>query len=81
MRAWGRSEALAREAVERVDLQREAFVRGLLEQAGVPRERAASRSRALYLMLIGEFARVAQGAAATQPLVWSEVLRLALSRG
>lgn len=76
IRAWGASEGAVREALERVDARREAYVRDLLIGCGVGESKAAHRSHALYRMLIGEYAQVSHGGEPTSRAVWEEMLSL-----
>ncbi|KFA88092.1 hypothetical protein [Archangium violaceum] len=64
----------------RVDRTREGFVEGLLREMGLSADSARHRTRALYLALLGEFARTASGAGPTSPAVWEELLTLLTSR-
>ncbi|MDH3200521.1 MAG: TetR/AcrR family transcriptional regulator [Myxococcales bacterium] len=54
VRAWASHDEEAAHVVERVDTQRYAFVRGLLEAHGLAPTTAAMRARLLYTSLIGE---------------------------
>jgi AcrR family transcriptional regulator len=74
IRAWGAQAAPVRRRLARIDARRETYVAELLVAAGVPSDRAAHRARGLYLALIGEYARVAHGGAATRPETWAELL-------
>lgn len=80
VRAWGATSPEAGEAVARVDRTREGFVEGLLREMGLSAASARHRTRALYLALLGEFARTASGAEPTSPSVWEELLTLLTSR-
>jgi AcrR family transcriptional regulator len=77
IRAWGAREPAAREALTRVDARREAYVKAQLVACGVSPARAARRSHALYLMLIGEYARVSHGGAPSPRETWDEQVELA----
>ncbi len=79
IRAWGAHDERARERLARIDEQRERYVEDLLVAAGVRRSLARHRARALYLALIGEYARVAHGGAPTSPATWGELLERMLS--
>jgi AcrR family transcriptional regulator len=81
VRAWGARDPSTRKRLARVDAKREAYVAALLESAGVAPERAAMRARALYLALIGEYARVAHGGAPTDRATWDELVSRMLERG
>ncbi len=74
IRAFGLRDKAARRRLERVDARREAYVASLLEAAGVPPDAAAHRARALYLALIGEYARVAHGGPPTDGATWDELV-------
>lgn len=74
IRAWGALDSSVRARLTRIDERRERYVEDLLVAAGVARPAAAHRARALYLALIGEYARVAHGGAATSAATWSELL-------
>lgn len=74
IRAWGAGDAAVRERLARIDERRETYVEDLLLAAGVPAARAGHRARALYLALIGEYARVAHGGPPTSPATWTELL-------
>lgn len=54
VRAWATHDESAADAIARVDTERYAFVRRLLEDHGLPRETAAMRARLLYTSLVGE---------------------------
>lgn len=54
VRAWASHDQDAAHVVARVDTQRYAFVRGLLEAHGLAPATAAMRARLLYTSLIGE---------------------------
>jgi AcrR family transcriptional regulator len=79
IRAWGVSDAKARRRLAAIDEQRERYVRDLLVAHGLSAEVAAMRSRALYLMLIGEFAWVAHQGKPSSPAVWREILAMLLA--
>lgn len=79
IRAWGAHDPSARARLTRIDERRERYVEDLLVAAGVERPAAAHRARALYLALIGEYARVAHGGVATSAATWSELLERMLS--
>ena len=74
IRAWGTHDASVRKRLARIDKRREGYVEDLLVAAGVPRENAGLRARALYLAVIGEYARVAHGGAPTSRATWTELL-------
>jgi hypothetical protein len=74
IRAWGAQDQEARARLARVDERRERYVEDLLVSAGVTRSKAKHRARALYLTLIGEYARVSHGGAPTSPSTWAELL-------
>lgn len=74
IRAWGAHDERVGARLARIDEQRERYVEDLLVAAGVRRSHARHRARALYLALIGEYARVAHGGAPTGPATWSELL-------
>lgn len=74
VRAWGLHDTSVRKRLERVDAQREAYVAELLVGAGVPPATAPHRARALYLALVGEYARVAHGGAPTELATWNELV-------
>lgn len=74
IRAWGLHDPSVRRRLARVDARREAYVTGLLEAAGVPPDAAPHRARAMYLALIGEYARVAHGGAPTERAAWDELV-------
>lgn len=74
IRAWGASDPAARIRLERIDSRRERYVEDLLVAAGIARSKAKLRARALYLALIGEYARVAHGGTPTSRAVWAELL-------
>jgi len=80
VRAWGATSPEAGEVVARVDQTREGFVEGLLREMGLSVGSARHRTRALYLALLGEFARTASGAEPTPAVVWEELLTLLTSR-
>jgi AcrR family transcriptional regulator len=75
VRAWGAHDTSVRKRLHRVDARREAYVAQLLVAVGVDEARAQMRARALYLALIGEYARVAHGGAATERATWEELMR------
>lgn len=79
IRAWGAHDERARERLARIDEQRERYVEDLLVAAGVRRSLARRRARALYLALIGEYARVAHGGRPTSAATWAELLERMLS--
>lgn len=54
IRAWGAHDESAAKAIARVDAKRYDFVRGLLEEHGLPKQQAAIRARLLYTSLVGE---------------------------
>lgn len=54
IRAWGAHDEGAAKVVARVDAKRYDFVRGLLEECGLPKQAAATRARMLYTSLVGE---------------------------
>ncbi|MBK8214483.1 MAG: TetR/AcrR family transcriptional regulator [Myxococcales bacterium] len=74
IRAWGAHDPSAGARLARVDERRERYVEDLLVSAGVTRAKAKHRARALYLTLIGEYARVSHGGAPTSPATWAELL-------
>ncbi len=74
IRAWGARDPAARARLARIDERRERYVEDLLVAAGVTRPKAKLRARALYLALIGEYARVAHGGTPTSPAAWAELL-------
>jgi AcrR family transcriptional regulator len=80
VRAWGALDPAVRKRLHRVDARREAYVRDLLVAVGVDEARAAMRARALYLALIGEYARVAHGGEATDRATWEELVRRMIER-
>ena len=55
VRSWARSDALASQAIVRVDKKRLAYVAGLIEALGWPLEDAATLARWNYCALIGHF--------------------------
>jgi AcrR family transcriptional regulator len=77
IRAWGAQERSVRNALERVDQRRIAYVRDLLVASGVKGTTALHRSKLMYLALIGEYAVVSHGGELAGPLVWQELIRLA----
>lgn len=79
IRAWGAQDPAARARLARVDERRERYVEDLLVSAGITRSKARHRARALYLTLIGEYARVAHGGAPTSPATWAELLERMLA--
>ncbi len=79
IRAWGMRDADASARLARIDKQREQYVEDLLVAAGVIRSKAAHRARALYLTLIGEYARVAHGGVPTAQATWAELLERMLA--
>jgi AcrR family transcriptional regulator len=79
IRAWGAHDPSVRARLTRIDERRERYVEDLLVAAGVARPAAAHRARALYLALIGEYARVAHGGAATSAATWTELLERMLA--
>ncbi len=79
IRAWGAHDPAVRARLTRIDERRESYVEDLLVAAGVARPAAAHRARALYLALIGEYARVAHGGVATSAATWSEMLERMLA--
>ena len=79
IRAWGTHDAGAGARLAHIDQQREKYVEELLVAAGVSRSKAEHRARALYLTLIGEYARVAHGGAPTGQAVWAELLERMLA--
>lgn len=74
IRAWGARDQAVRTRLARIDERREHYVQGLIEAVGVPPAKAELRARALYLALIGEYARVAHGGAPTSHAAWMELL-------
>lgn len=54
VRAWATHDESAANAIARVDTERYAFVRRLLEEHGLPTDIAAMRARLLYTSLVGE---------------------------
>lgn len=80
VRAWGAVSPEAGAVVARVDRTREGFVEGLLREMGLSADSARRRTRALYLTLLGEFARTASGAEQTSADVWEELLTLLTSK-
>ncbi len=54
VRAWATHDDGASNAIARVDAERYAFVRRLLENHGLPAEVAARRAHLLYTSLVGE---------------------------
>ena len=54
VRAWASHDDTAANAIARVDAERYAFVRRLLEDRGLPAEVAARRAHLLYTSLVGE---------------------------
>ncbi len=81
IRAWGARDGKVRQALERVDARRVDYVRDLLVAGGVERSRAARRSQLMYLALLGEYVVVSHGGAPRAPLVWRELVDLALGPG
>jgi AcrR family transcriptional regulator len=79
IRAWGAHDPSVRAHLARIDARRERYVEDLLVAAGVGRREAKLRARALYLTLIGEYARVAHGGAQTSAATWTELLERLLS--
>ena len=55
VRAWARTDALAAKAIKRIDKKRLAYLTGLIEGLGWPREEAATLARWHYCALIGHF--------------------------
>ncbi|MET0387824.1 MAG: hypothetical protein ABW321_17765, partial [Polyangiales bacterium] len=78
MRAWGARDRQVRTVLQDVDTRREAYVRGLLTDHGLTSSVASQRARILYLALIGEFAWISHGGAASGPEPWRELVRLLL---
>ena len=76
VRAWGASDKTVQRVLARVDERRQAYVRGLLMEHGLPRTVAVARARLLYLVLIGEFAWVGHGGAPTSAAMREELWRL-----
>ncbi|MCA9583749.1 MAG: TetR/AcrR family transcriptional regulator [Myxococcales bacterium] len=79
IRAWGAHDPSVRAHLARIDARRERYVEDLLVAAGIARPKAKLRARALYLTLIGEYARVAHGGVQTSAATWSELLDLVLA--
>jgi AcrR family transcriptional regulator len=78
VRAWAAADARARRVLARVDRRRQAYVRGLLREHGLPPGTAAVRAHLLYLALVGEFARVSHRGAPAGAAAWRELSRLLL---
>lgn len=76
IRAWAAHDRQARAALQVIDAKREAYVRDLLIEQGVPALRATLRARILYLALIGEFAWISHGGQPSGPAPWNEIVRL-----
>ncbi len=74
IRAWGARDQAVRARLARIDERRERYVQGLIEAVGIPPRAAEHRARALYLALIGEYARVAHGGVPTSQATWMELL-------
>ncbi len=81
IRGWGARDPAVRARLARIDERRERYVQGLIEAVGVPRQEAKHRARALYLALIGEYARVAHGGAPTSRATWMALLERMLDGG
>lgn len=79
IRAWATLDPAVRERLARIDRERERYVADLFVAAGVDRKKAAHRSRALYVALIGEYTRIAHGEATTSSATWTELLGLMLA--
>lgn len=56
IRAWASQNEQAAKAQARVDVERIAYVRALIEEAGAPNKTSEMRARFFYMALIGQFA-------------------------
>jgi AcrR family transcriptional regulator len=66
VRAWASVDAIAADAVARVDRRRLDYLEVLLREAGLPARAARARARLSYYALIGSFAIVRKNPAATR---------------
>jgi len=78
IRAGAASDPRAAAVVARIDAHRLAYVRGLLEAAGVARPVAAQRSALVYRTLIGEQVWRSHGGSALGPKAIAELHRMLL---
>lgn len=78
IRAWSSHDPQVAAVVTEVDAARERFVAKELEKLGIGRAASRRRARTLYLALIGEFARCANGAPPSDRAVFRELLGLLL---
>ena len=77
IRAWARTDRLAAEAIATADVERIAYVEGLLVEHGLPPGTATVRARILYLTLMGSFAL--SGAAGEDAALWDEAMGMVLA--
>lgn len=54
MRGWAATDSDVRRVLQRIDLVRCAYLRSIIESAGVPSDAAQARARLVYYALIGE---------------------------
>jgi AcrR family transcriptional regulator len=78
IRAWGARDKHVRSVLQALDTKREAYVQALLVEHGLPVARAKSRSRMLYLALIGEYAWISHGGSPSGVEPWEELVQLIL---
>lgn len=80
IRSWGATEKKVSKTLARVDARREAYVRDLLIEHGLPKGEATARAHGLYLALIGEYVWVSHGGPASSSSVWNELVNGALRK-
>lgn len=78
IRSWASADSKAARLVAEIDKERIAYVANLLEHSGVARATAQTRTRMIYLMLIGSYFSYSRGQPLATRELWDEVERLAM---
>lgn len=79
LRRWGSTDDAVRPILARIDATRIDYVARLLTEHGLPSAVARSRSRLMYLTMIGEFTWTAHGGAPTSRAALLELGELLLA--
>lgn len=79
IRAWAATDAIAREAVARVDQRRLDYVTDLLVATGMPRPKAKRRAAMFYRVIIGDTAWRLAGGPAHSDVEFDELTERILS--
>lgn len=78
LRRWGSTDEVVRPILARIDETRLRYVTGLLTEHGLPLATARTRSRLLYLTMLGEFTWTSHGGTPTPRNVLGELGDLCL---